>query len=379
LTDFAASDCFSNKKSHFLATHFHTLTIADIRKETPDCISIAFQVPDDLKTSYLFKQGQNLTLRTVMNGEEIRRSYSICSSPMDNELRVAIKEAPYGKFSTWANSSLKKGDVLEVMPPTGTFFTELNPSQQKKYIAFAAGSGITPVISIIKTTLATEPNSSFTLVYCNRNRASIIFKEELDALKNRYMSRFAVHHILSREKIDADINYGRLDADKLQQLTNKLINVQTADEIFICGPEQMIFTTTSWLQQKGIDKKKIHFELFTTPGQKSEVGSLKSERKQATAEVPKSRITVKLDGIAFDFDLPFEGDTILDAALKQGADLPFSCKGGVCSTCKAKLVEGQVNMDTNYALEQDEVQAGYILSCQSHPCTEKVVIDFDIK
>jgi ring-1,2-phenylacetyl-CoA epoxidase subunit PaaE len=378
LTDFV-SDCFSNKKSHFLATHFHPLTIADIRKETPDCVSIAFQVPDDLKPSYLFKQGQNLTLRTVMNGEEIRRSYSICSSPMDNELRVAIKEAPYGKFSTWANSNLKKGDILEVMPPTGTFFTELNPSQQKKYIAFAAGSGITPVISIIKTTLATEPNSSFTLVYCNRNRASIIFKEEIDALKNRYMSRFAVHHILSREKIEADINYGRLDTDKLQQLTNKLINVQTADEIFICGPEQMIFTVTGWLQQKGIDKKKVHFELFTTPGQQSEAGSRKSESKQTIAEGQKSRVTVKLDGIAFDFDLPFDGDTILDAALKQGADLPFSCKGGVCSTCKAKLLEGQVNMDTNYALEQDEVQAGYILSCQSHPCTEKVVIDFDIK
>jgi ring-1,2-phenylacetyl-CoA epoxidase subunit PaaE len=378
LTDFV-SDCFSNKKSHFLATHFHPLTIADIRKETPDCVSIAFQVPDDLKPSYLFKQGQNLTLRTVMNGEEIRRSYSICSSPMDNELRVAIKEAPYGKFSTWANSNLKKGDVLEVMPPTGTFFTELNPSQQKKYIAFAAGSGITPVISIIKTTLATEPNSSFTLVYCNRNRASIIFKEEIDALKNRYMSRFAVHHILSREKIEADINYGRLDTDKLQQLTNKLINVQTADEIFICGPEQMIFTVTGWLQQKGIDKKKVHFELFTTPGQQSEAGSRKSESKQTIAQGQKSRVTVKLDGIAFDFDLPFDGDTILDAALKQGADLPFSCKGGVCSTCKAKLLEGQVNMDTNYALEQDEVQAGYILSCQSHPCTEKVVIDFDIK
>jgi ring-1,2-phenylacetyl-CoA epoxidase subunit PaaE len=360
-----------------LATHFHTLTIADIRKETPDCVSIAFQVPDELKTSYLFKQGQNLTLRTVLQGEEIRRSYSICSSPMDNELRVAIKEAPYGKFSTWANSRLKKGDVLEVMPPTGTFYTELHPTQRKKYLAFAAGSGITPVISIIKTALATEAHSSFTLVYCNRNRASIIFKEELDALKNKYMSRFVVHHLLSRERIEADINYGRLDTDKLQQLTNKLINIQTADEIFVCGPEQMIFTVINYLQQKGIDKKKIHFELFTTPGQQFE--TRKSEKKQTGAGGPKSRVTVKLDGIAFDFDLPFDGDTILDAALKQGADLPFSCKGGVCSTCKAKLMEGQVTMDTNYALEQDEVQAGFILSCQSHPCTEKVMIDFDIK
>jgi ring-1,2-phenylacetyl-CoA epoxidase subunit PaaE len=362
-----------------LATHFHQLTIADIRKETPDCVSIAFKVPDDLKTSYLFKHGQNLTLRTTINGEELRRSYSICSSPLDDELRVAIKEAPYGKFSTWANASLKKGDVIEVMPPTGTFFTELNTTHKKRYIAFAAGSGITPVISIIKTTLATEPESSFTLIYCNRNRASIIFKEQLEALKNRYISRFAVHHILSREKTDAEINYGRIDTDKLIQLSNKLIDIQSADEIFVCGPEQMIFTVTGWLQQKGIDKKKVHFELFTTPGQRTGTNGVQVEKATTTSTGQKSQVTVKLDGIAFDLDLPYDGDTILDAALKQGADLPFSCKGGVCSTCKAKLLQGQVHMDTNYALEQDEVNAGFILTCQSHPRTEKVVVDFDIK
>jgi ring-1,2-phenylacetyl-CoA epoxidase subunit PaaE len=362
-----------------LATHFHQLTIADIRKETPDCVSIAFKVPDDLKNSYRFKHGQNLTLRTIINGEELRRSYSICSSPMDEELRVAIKEAPYGKFSTWANASLKKGDIIEVMPPTGTFFTELNAAHKKRYLAFAAGSGITPVISIIKAVLATEPQSTFTLIYNNRNRASIIFKEQLEALKNKYISRFVIHHILSREKTDADINYGRIDIEKLNQLGNKLIDVQAADDIFVCGPEQMIFTVTNWLQQKGIDKKKIHFELFTTPGQRLEVGSRKSEKTVSAPDIQKSKITVKLDGIAFDFDLPYDGDTILDAALKQGADLPFSCKGGVCSTCKAKLLEGQVNMDTNYALEQDEVNEGFILTCQSHPCSEKVVVDFDIK
>ena len=361
-----------------MATHFHQLTIADIRKETHDCISIAFKVPDDLKSYYQFKHGQNLTLRTTINGKELRRSYSICSSPLDNELRVAIKEAPYGKFSTWANTALKKGDVIEVMPPTGTFFTELNPAQKKQYFAFAAGSGITPVISIIKTTLLTEPESSFTLIYCNRNRASIIFKDQLDALKNKYMSRFAVHHILSREKTDADINHGRIDANKLNQLSNKLINIHTADEFFVCGPEQMIFTVTGWLQQKGIDKRKIHFELFTTPGQTTGAHDVQVE-KTTTTTGAKSKVTVKLDGIAFDFDLPYDGDTILDAALKQGADLPFSCKGGVCSTCKAKLVEGKVDMDTNYALEQDEVNAGFILTCQSHPRTEKVVVDFDIK
>ncbi|THU36990.1 phenylacetate-CoA oxygenase/reductase subunit PaaK [Niastella caeni] len=363
-----------------MATHFHQLTIADIRKETPDCVSIAFAVPDDLKITYLFKQGQNLTLRTVINNEEIRRSYSICTSPADNELRVAIKKAPYGKFSVWANNLLKKGDVLEVLPPTGTFFTELNPDHKKRYLAFAAGSGITPIISIIKTTLQTEPNSTFTLVFGNQNRSNIIFKEQLEALKNKYINRLSLHFLLSREQTDATIYSGRIDTDKLNQLSEKLIDVQGMDDTFICGPEQMIFTVLNWLQQQGIDKKKIHFELFTTPGQKAEVRSKKTEAgKEEGATTEKSKVTVKLDGIAFDFDLPYEGETVLEAALQQGADLPFSCKGGVCSTCKAKLIEGRVNMDTNYALEQEEVDAGYILTCQSHPRTEKVVIDFDVK
>jgi ring-1,2-phenylacetyl-CoA epoxidase subunit PaaE len=362
-----------------LATHFHQLTIADIRKETPDCVSIAFEVPDVLKNTYLFKQGQNLTLRTVMNNEEVRRSYSICSSPADNELRVAIKKASYGKFSVWANNMLKKGDVLEVLPPTGTFYTELDPAHKKKYLAFAAGSGITPVLSIIKTTLLTEPNSTFTLVYGNQNRNSIIFKEQLVALKNKYMDRLAIHFLLSREQPDAAIYSGRIDAGKLNQLSEKLIDVHAMDDTFICGPEQMIFTVIDWLQQQGVDKKKIHFELFTTPGQKQEAGSKKSEVRKEEGATEKSKVTVKLDGIAFDFELPYDGETILEAALQQGADLPFSCKGGVCSTCKAKLIEGKVDMDTNYALEQEELDAGYILTCQSHPRTDKIVIDFDIK
>ena len=362
-----------------MATHFHQLTIADIRKETPDCVSIAFEVPDDLKNDYLFKHGQNLTLRTVINNEEVRRSYSICSCPTDNELRVAIKKAPYGKFSIWANNMLKKGDIVEVMPPTGTFHTELNPAHKKKYLAFAAGSGITPVISIIKTTLLTEPNSSFTLVYGNQNRNSIIFKEQLEALKNKYINRLAVHFLLSREQTDAAIYSGRINEEKLSLLGEKLIDIQDMDDIFVCGPEQMIFTVMNWLQGTGIEKKKIHFELFTTPGEKTEVRNKKVETGKEEGTTEKSKVTVKLDGISFDFDLPYDGDTVLEAALQQGADLPFSCKGGVCSTCKARLIEGKVDMDTNYALEQEEVEAGYILTCQSHPRTEKVVIDFDIK
>jgi len=361
-----------------VATHFHKLKVREIRKETSECISIAFEIPDSLKQEFAFRHGQNVTLRTTLDGEEVRRSYSICTSPLDNELRVAVKQAPFGRFSTWANECLKPGDVLDVMAPTGKFYTELNPAQTKHYLAFAAGSGITPIISIIKTTLATEPGSSFTLVYGNRNRNSIIFKEELEALKNRYMDRLAVHYILSREKTDAPINYGRINADKLKQLGEKLINFQAADEIFICGPEEMIFAVKKYLEEQGINSRRIHFELFTTPGQSSAMRHTQLSTATTTEE-KTSKVTIKLDGVTFGFDLPYHGDTILEAALKQGADLPYSCKGGVCSTCKARLVEGAVDMEVHYALEQEEVDEGYILTCQSHPRTEKVVVDFDLR
>jgi ring-1,2-phenylacetyl-CoA epoxidase subunit PaaE len=363
-----------------LATHFHTLTIAAVQKETPECISVLFQVPEALRETYNFKQGQNITLKTILDGEEVRRSYSICSSPYDNELKVAIKAVEAGKFSSWANLQLKKGDVVEVLPPTGRFFTELNPVHTKHYLAFAAGSGITPILSIIKATLAIEPNSRFTLIYGNRNRASIIFKEQLEGLKNRYMNRFTLHHILSREKTDAPVNHGRIDAEKCQQL-EKLVHFSQMDEIFICGPESMIFSVKEWLEAKHIDKKKIHFELFTTPmtGNREPGTGNNKEKTDQPGKKKTSRITVKLDGIAFDFDLAYDGQPILDAALQQGADLPFACKGGVCATCRAKLTAGEVEMDINYALEPEEMEQGFILTCQSHPRTSKVVVDFDAR
>jgi ring-1,2-phenylacetyl-CoA epoxidase subunit PaaE len=283
-----------------------------------------------------------------------------------------------GLFSSWANRELVKGGTLEVLPPTGKFYTELQASNKKQYLAFAAGSGITPILSIIATTLATEPGSHFTLVYGNRNRGSIIFKEQLDALKNRYISRFAIHHILSKETTDAPVNFGRIDAEKCRQLSEKLIDIGSMDEIFICGPEEMIFTVKDWLGSYGVDKKNIHFELFTTPGvQYDKSQSQKTEKLELGGK--SSKVTIRLDGISFDFDLSYEGDVILDGALKQGADLPYACKGGVCSTCRAKLIEGKVDMDINYALEPEELEAGFILTCQSHPRTERVVVDFDVK
>jgi ring-1,2-phenylacetyl-CoA epoxidase subunit PaaE len=359
-----------------MAVHFHKLKVKEVKTETPDCVSIAFIVPEDLQSEFLFEQGQNITIKKEVDGEELRRSYSICSAPFENELRVAVKKVDGGKFSTYANSSLKAGDTLDVLPPTGKFNTKLITQNSKQYLAFAAGSGITPVISIIKTTLQTEPASSFTLVFGNRGRHSIIFFEELEALKNRYLNRFNFINILSREKTDAPINFGRIDTNKLTEL-NKLVDYKNTDEFFICGPKEMIFCVKDFLEQIDIDKKKIHFELFTTPGQKQ--SSVVSRQSSLQDKGPTSKITVKLDGRSFDFDLGFNSENILDAALKQGADLPFACKGGVCCTCKAKLLEGEVAMDVNWGLEQEEVEQGYILTCQSHPTTKKVVVDFDIK
>ena len=359
-----------------MSIHFHPLKVKEVRQETADCVSIAFDVPADLQEAFQYTQGQSLTLRTQINGQEVRRTYSICSSPLDKEWRVAVKKVEGGLFSSFANLALKAGDTLEVMQPVGRFYAALDPANRKNYIAFAAGSGITPVLSIIKTTLSTEPQSQFTLVYGNRNRASIIFFEELEALKNQFMQRFNLVHVLSREKTDSAIHSGRIDNSKLNELKS-LIPLKEMDEFFLCGPEEMIFTVKDYLETIGIDKKKIHFELFTSPGQQTAAASKKDT---ATASGPESRVTVKLDGRTFDFGLSLNSETsILDAALKQGADLPYACKGGMCCTCKAKLREGEVKMDVHWGLEEEEVANGFILTCQSHPVSEKVVVDFDVR
>ena len=358
-----------------MSLHFHSLFIKEIRKETCDCVSVAFDISDELKNTFQYQAGQYLTLRKIINGEEVRRSYSLCSSPLHNEWRVAIKKNEGGIFSTFANEVLQVADCIDVMPPVGKFSTSIDATHQKSYLAIAAGSGITPVFSIIQTILQAEPNSHVTLVYGNKNRSSIIFKDSLDALKNKYINRFQLIHILSREKTDAAIHYGRIDDQKLQELI-KLIGLKNKDEFFICGPEQMIHNTKKFLIDQKIDVKKIHIELFASASRQPPIVNRKS---QAIAHSPKSKITVKLDGVSFDFDLAFNSNSILDAALQQGADLPYACKGGVCCTCKAKLIEGKVKMDVNYSLEPEEIEAGYILTCQSHPTTEKVVVDYDIK
>lgn len=358
-----------------MSIHFHPLVIKEIRKETADCVSILFDIPSPLQKDFRFTQGQSLTLRTLINGEEVRRTYSLCSCPIEGEWRVAVKKVEGGLFSTYANEKLKAGDTLDVMQPVGRFYTPLDPGQQKRYLALAAGSGITPVLSIIKTTLLTEPQSHFTLVYGNRNRASILFFEELESLKNRFMNRFSLLHILSRERTDVAVNFGRIGPEKLRELA-QLIHYPDIDEFFLCGPEEMIFSARDFLENTGIDKKKIHFELFNSTGI-----TRKPSATAVTGDITaQSTITVKADGRSFDVSLPLNSDkTILDAALQQGADLPYACKGGMCCTCKAKLLEGEVSMDVHWGLEEEEVEQGFILTCQSHPKTERVVVDFDVK
>lgn len=357
--------------------HFHPLKVASVRRETEECVSILFQVPESLADIFRFTPGQSLTLRTNLNGQELRRNYSICSSPLDGELRIAVKKVAGGLFSAWANETLQAGDILEVMPPVGKFGTTLHPSQAKNYVAFAAGSGITPVLSLIKTALHTEPRSTCTLVYGNRNRSSIIFKEELEALKDKFLHRFRIYHILSREQVETPLNSGRIDREKTQFLLNKLIDPAAIHEAFLCGPEELIFTVRDVLQERGMAPTHIHFELFTVPGQTKKSG-IRNPKSEFPAG-PQATVQVKVDGRSFQFGLAKDGQSILDAALQQGADLPYACKGGVCCTCKARLLEGAVHMDAVWGLEQDEIAAGFILTCQSHPTTERVVVDFDAK
>ena len=357
--------------------HFHSLRVKNIERETDDCVSIEFDVPSELQEQFQFRQGQNLTIKKTLQGEELRRNYSICTSPLEGRLKVAVKKVDGGLFSTFATEVLQPGDFLEVLPPTGNFYTPLHADQVKNYVAFCAGSGITPILSIIKTTLLTEPKSTVTLVYGNRNKNSIIFKEDLEALKDKFLNRFSVYHVLSREQAETPVNSGRIDIDKLNLFFDKLIDIKSCDEFFLCGPEEMIFCIKGYLAGKGVADEKIHFELFTVPGQKATTEKKKEDNVTATG--PVAEVSVKLDGITFDFQLPYEGDSILDAALKQGADLPYACKGGVCTTCKARLMEGKVMMDVNWGLEEDEVQQGFILTCQSHPTTPTVKVDFDTR
>ena len=355
-------------------SHFHNLSIADRREETRDSVSIAFAIPAELRENYRFHQGQNLTLKAEINGEEVRRSYSICSGVDDGELRVAIKRVVGGVFSNYANDQLHVGTSIEVMEPTGHFYIEIDPERQGNYLMVAAGSGITPILSQVKTILAQEPKSNITLLYGNRATGSTMFKDQLEDLKNAHMGRLNLIFVFSREQQDIDLYNGHIDAEKCQALFSRWIDVQNLTAAFICGPQQMTETVSDELIKAGTPAERVHFELFGTKVD----GAKQAQRAEAAKrETHISEIEVIRDGHRRTFELAQNSQNLLDAGNEHGAELPFSCKAGVCSTCKCKVLEGEVEMDVSIGLEDYEVKAGYVLSCQSYPLTDRVVLDFD--
>jgi len=362
---------------------FHPLKVREVRRETSDAVSIAFDVPEDLQDSYRFTPGQYLTLKAEIGGEEVRRSYSICSAAGEGELRVAVKRVSDGVFSRYANDDIAAGDSIDVMEPDGRFTVQPEDQVARNYVAFAAGSGITPIMSIIKSVLGNEPDSAVTLFYGNRSVQGIIFRDELEDLKDRYHERFTLVHLLSGEVQEAPLLNGRIDAEKAGSLVDTLLQIDDVDAFLICGPGDMITSVSDALQNRGVPEAKIRFEMFTPAGgvPKSKPATVRSatpaEDGNPALEAGDADVTVILDGVRTQFKLGADGDNIMQAARAAGADAPFSCTGGVCATCRARLLEGQVEMDANFALSEEELGMGYVLTCQSHPRTQKIVVDYD--
>jgi len=333
---------------------------------------MTFAIPQELARDYSFTPGQYLTLRTTMDGEEIRRSYSICSGPDDGELRIAVKKVDGGAFSSWAIDELKSGDQLDVMTPTGRFGVTPAPEEARTYVGFAAGSGITPILSIIKGVLARESKSRFFLFYGNRGTSSMLFREALEELKDRFIDRFSVFHVISGEEQDIPILHGRLDGEKVRVLLRAMVPAESVDHTFICGPTGMSEDIEATCRAIGIAPERIHVERFV-----SEFGGKPRPKMVVPASAPpKAFASLIIDGKRRDVPVA-EGEAVLDAALRAGIDLPFACKGGMCSTCRAKLVEGKAEMDINYSLEPWELEAGFVLTCQAKPVSERVVVDYD--
>jgi ring-1,2-phenylacetyl-CoA epoxidase subunit PaaE len=357
---------------------FHPLEVAEVRPLTDDAVEVTFDVPDDLADDYTYLPGQYVAIRATLDGRELRRSYSICRPPSRGSVSVAIKRDLGGRFSTWANSELKAGDTLDVMSPQGTFTSGLEALDGKHIVGIAAGSGITPLMALAHTVLARSDTARFTLVYTNRSTRDVMFLEELAELKDRYPSRLALHHVLSREQRTAPLLSGRIDASKLQQMLEVLIRPDTVDEWFLCGPFELVQLARDTLAEASVPVKHVRYELFTTDTADRVEGEsgrpVVVERGEKTIE-----IEFTLDGQSSTVESPVSAnESILNAALRVRPDVPFACAGGVCGTCRARLVDGSVNMTENYALEPDELERGYVLTCQSHPKTDRVVVDYDV-
>ncbi len=352
---------------------FYPLTITDIRRDTRDSVVLTLAPPEDAREAFRFTQGQYLTFRRVFDGEEVRRSYSICAGIDDGILRVGVKRVEAGWFSTFINDEVKLGDTLEAMAPMGNFHAPLKPAEARCYLGFAGGSGITPMISLIRTVMAREPKSSFTLVYGNRSSSAIMFREDLEDLKNLHLGRLNIVHVLESEAGEIELFSGRLDREKCEALFTRWIDVAAADLAFICGPEPMMLAVADALKAHGLPETAIKFELFSSP----RAGRAKPKTAfSARAHEGAATATIILDGAARTIPVA-EGQAVLDAALAASIDAPYACKAGVCSTCRAKLIEGEVDMEANYALEDYEVERGYILTCQSRPRTAAITVDYD--
>ncbi len=356
---------------------FHELAVAEVSPETAHAITLRFEVPENLRDAYQFTQGQFLTLNASVHGEKLRRSYSICTSvsdyQRDGELRVGIKRVNGGRFSNWANENIRVGESIEVMTPQGRFFTELDPTRAKRYVGFAGGSGITPMLSLIATSLETEPDSEFTLVYGNRSVNTIMFLEALEALKNRFIGRFRLIHVLSDEPQDVPLFNGLLDQTKCSEIIENLLSADRIDQAFVCGPEVMMDAAEAALLSAGVSADNIAIERFGTPNPSGAPVQAASSLNDENSAV----VTIILDGKSREIRVPYEGTAVLDAGLQDGASLPYACKGGVCCTCRAKVLEGSVSMDKNYTLEQWEMEQGFVLTCQAHPTSDNVVISYD--
>jgi ring-1,2-phenylacetyl-CoA epoxidase subunit PaaE len=355
-------------------TDFHSLRVSQVRPDTDEAVIVQFDVPDALRDSFCFAPGQHLTLRHEIDGKEQRRSYSICTGIDDGALRIGVRKVPGGVFSNWINEHLKAGDAVQVMEPQGRFCVLREAQEGRHYLGIAGGSGITPILSIMRTVLAREPGSRFTLIYGNRYQKSTMFKEELEDLKNRYMTRLVLHHVFSREHMDAPLSSGRMTREKIDEFLHTLVDPRTVDQAFVCGPYEVNDEAEAALLDAGISSEHIHIERFGIPLPPTGV-PVQPQRREGDAE--HARVVIVRDGLRREIEFRKDDTNILDAAAAAGLEMPFSCKSGVCCTCRAKLLEGEVRMDRNFALEKHEVAAGYILTCQAHPLTERVVLSFD--
>lgn len=359
-------------------SHFHSLSIDRVQPDTRDAIIVSLHLPDELRSIFAYRQGQHLTLRAMIDGEDVRRSYSLCSAVQDECLQIAIKKVSGGLFSGWAHANLKAGMTLDVMPPMGNFQVPLQPEQSRHYLAFAAGSGITPIYSIIKTSLLAEPHSRVTLVYGNRASSTVMLREALADLKDRFLDRLSIVHVMSREKQDIDLFNGRIDAEKCRALAEQWIAIDDVDVAFLCGPESMTLQVSEALQALGMVKEQIKTELFSASAADTAAAARRRERASASSEAgAQCEVSFIIDGHHHQISMERDRQSLLDAGLAHGIDIRYACKGGICATCRCKVIEGRVDMDANHALEDYEIARGFVLSCQAYAASERLVLDFD--